>query len=811
MNEVLFYLRRKMRQNITRNILSIISIALAIMIFVTTIICATSTKNYYNNFIGNRSSGTDLIIKLNGGKNDLDLKSQLQKNKMIKSIISYSETEKNVELKDKIVTLLLIGTNPEIEVSNGTLSIMDGRLPKKDECMITEALHNDYKLSIGDNVKLKSSYGVREYVISGILKNSGTVMRHSFSCIVFDQESNNLMRPNEYRVSLFEKNQIKESIKNIKSIIGSSYSVEYSKYKSTSFDKELNAFFNLFYIVSGIIIILGYYLTCITVRFYIKKMRKDISVLKVLGSRKLNLFFIVGGIGILITLIGVFLGILFGTISSKQILNIIAGVLKSNKIPYIFPKIVIFFGSIIVVFIGFIISIIIGKKYLNESIVDGLYEREIKIINKHNNKKIYFGIIVFVVCLNLILSYIPFKPYKIILRLASVVIVIVSIIKIFLDIFINRIISNKYFENNCSILLIKNNFRNNKKHVQKFVILSILILTLVLGMATTGNQFNKLIDNLVNYSYFGDVVLSANSDSTVKNINLENAKKTNMVEAMYPLYQRYINYEGMEIQVNGYIIDDKIKNRLKKYLYLDNENIENIKGTNNVLVSEFVLQKKDLKKGDTIKIGGKDFKIKGSYKSVINDGKSIILSKEGFLSVNEKYKIRSANIILKKGSTFEEFINLFQQIDKDSNISIKSVNQAKVYEEKIDKQFMYLLYSVVIFVFLSEILIIINSIISEIKENENTMMILKRMGFTKKQIKNNYTFDMLIKSIFSCTLALFSSIFINWIFINGINETLHWGLFFEIDFKFLIISWTVLITLNVIIESLILKILYKKL
>lgn len=811
MNEVLFYLRRKMRKNITRNILSIVSIALAVMIFVTTIICATSTKNYYNNYIGNRASGTDLIIELNGGENDLGLKSKLQNNKVIKSIISYSEMEKNVELRDKIATILLIGTNPKIEVSNGTLSVIDGSLPEENECMITESLRNDYKLSIGDNIKIQSADGVKEYLISGILKNSGTVMKHSFSCIVIDQESNNVIITKEYRVNLFEKTRIEESIKNIKSIIGSKYTIEESKYKSTSFDKELNAFFNLFYIVSAIIMILGYYLTWITIGFYIKKMRKDIAILKVLGNRKRNLFFIVGGIGVFITLIGVLSGILFGIISSKIILNIIGGLLKIDKIPYLFPYIGIFWGSVIVVFIGFIISIMLGKKYLNESIVDGLDERETIITNKTNNKKIHFLIIGFVVGLNLIFNHLPFKPYEIILRIASVVLVVISITKIFLEIFIKRIISNKHFIDNCNGLLIKNNFSNNKNRVQKVVILTTLILTLALGMAATGNQFNKLIDNLLNYSYFGDVVLSANSDSTVTNMNLENTRKTNMVEEVYPLYQRYINYKGMEIQVNGYVMDDRIENQLKKYLNLNNEDIENIKNTNTLLVSEFVLQKKGLKIGDIIKVGKKDFEIKGSYKSVINDGKSLILSKEGFLSADEEYKIRSANIILKKGKTFENFMNSFQQIDRDSNISIKSVNQAKVYEEKIDKQFMYILDGVVIFILLSEILIIINSIISEIKENNYTMIILKRMGFTKRQIKNNYAFDILIKSIFSCTLAVLSSIFLNWIFIDGINSTLHWGLLFEIEYKFLIISWTMLIILNLTIESLIVKKMYGKL
>ena len=343
------------------------------------------------------------------------------------------------------------------------------------------------------------------------------------------------------------------------------------------------------------------------------------------------------------------------------------------------------------------------------------------------------------------------------------------------------------------------------------VILTTLIVTLALGMAATGNQFNKLIDNLLNYSYFGDVVLNANSDSTVTNMNLENTRKTNMVEEVYPLYQRYIDYKGMEIQVNGYVIDDRMESQLKRYLNLNNEDLKNVKNTNTLLASELVLQKNGLKIGDTIKIGKKDFEIKGSYKSVINDGKSLILSKEGFLSADERYKIRSANIILKKGKTFENFINSFQQIDKDSNISIRSVNQAKTYEEKIDKQFMYILDSVVIFILLSGILIIVNSIISEIKENNYTMTILKRLGFTKRQIKSNYVFDILIKSIFSCTLAVLSSIFLNWIFIDGINSTLHWGLLFKIDYKFLIISWTVLIILNLAIESLIVKKMYGKL
>lgn len=810
MNEVLFYLKRKMRKNITRNILSIASIALAIMIFVTTIICAASTKNYYNNYIGNRASGTDLIIELNGGENDLGLKNKLQNNKAIKSIISYSEMEKNVELKDKIATILLIGTNPKIEVNNGILSVVDGTLPEKNECMITESLRDDYKLSIGDSIKIQAGGGEKEYLISGILKNSGTVMKHSFSCIVIDQELNNVISTKEYRVNLFKKTQVEESIKNISSTIGSKYKIEESRYKSTSFDKELNIFFNLFYIVSAIIMILAYYLTWITIGFYIKKMRNDIAILKVLGTRKRNLFFIVSGIGVFITLIGVLSGIFFGIISSKIILNIIGGLLKVDKIPYLFPYIGIFWGSVIVVFIGFITSIMLGKKYLNESIADGLNERETISTKKVSDKKIYFLIIGFVLGMNLIFNHLPFKPYEIILRIVSVVLLVISITKIFLEIFIKRIIGNKYFIDNCNGLLIKNNFSNNKNRVQKVVILTTLIVTLALGMAATGNQFNKLIDNLLNYSYFGDVVLNANSDSTVTNMNLENTRKTNMVEEVYPLYQRYIDYKGMEIQVNGYVIDDRMESQLKRYLNLNNEDLKNVKNTNTLLASELVLQKNGLKIGDTIKIGKKDFEIKGSYKSVINDGKSLILSKEGFLSADERYKIRSANIILKKGKTFENFINSFQQIDKDSNISIRSVNQAKTYEEKIDKQFMYILDSVVIFILLSGILIIVNSIISEIKENNYTMTILKRLGFTKRQIKSNYIFDILIKSIFSCTLAVLSSIFLNWIFIDGINSTLHWGLLFKIDYKFLIISWTVLIILNLAIESLIVKKMYGK-
>lgn len=36
--------------------------------------------------------------------------------------------------------------------------------------MITESLRDDYKLSIGDSIKIQAGGGEKEYLISGILK-----------------------------------------------------------------------------------------------------------------------------------------------------------------------------------------------------------------------------------------------------------------------------------------------------------------------------------------------------------------------------------------------------------------------------------------------------------------------------------------------------------------------------------------------------------------------------------------------------------------------------------------------------------------
>ncbi|MDO4306834.1 MAG: ABC transporter permease [Eubacteriales bacterium] len=780
------YLRKKLKMDKEKNILAVLSISLGVMIFVATAISTLSTKNYYNNYIGNRSSGADLIIRPKV-ENPLQITSDLQAELGIESIIPYAENEDYIETADGLSPVLMIDTDPQEEIKRQTLILAEGQRPQKEECLITEMLEKEYALSVGDSISVRNVNGERNYQISGVLKNSGTVTKNSFQCMVVDIGQETEMKAQEYRIALSGKQKLDYVKDQMATAIGKDYIITDANENSTSFDNELNIFFNIFYAVSGMLLLLGYYLMGITINHYLYGARKELAVLKVLGATKQELYSLLGKMGGVFCLTGSSLGLVLGFISARVMTGMIASLLHMGDIPLEIPYVAIFFAAICCIVGGFVIALLLAHRVARESIVDGLLKYP-DVVEKENNQSTTFCLCVF--CVTVGILGIVLKVHvllSIILQISADIFLILITVRLFYPKFA-RLITQKIpcFPDYCK-LIVRNNYQKNRKKNQRTVVLLALIITFITGLSCTFQQLNVTLNKLADYSYFGDAVVRSVSGASITNTDLDMLENREEVSEIYPLYQSYFDCNGVEIQLNGYAHEAQNRDQLMSFMDITTDEWNALEKPDSILLSDFVLQKCRLKIGDEIEVNGQKFTIEGSYASILNDGKSALIGMDGFLSAVSDYKIRYVNVVLNPGCEFDTFKKNFKNGSTDPYLAVWDVQEMKEVEMQADNQIIYLLYGILLIILFSALLIIINCMVSETRGNICSITILKALGLTRSQAHMQCILDGGMKAVFASATGGFCAILLNMVFVKALNNLLHWNLVFHLEIETLLL------------------------
>lgn len=799
------YLRAILKKNIFKNLLTAISIALGITLFVATSISAMSTKYFYNDYIGNRQSSADYIaIPKENATTQLN---SLNKIEGIAKILPYSESECYIDVDGDLSGFMKIAVDPQAEVKQGSLMLLDGKLPQNGECLITKTVKQIFKLAIGEKINIRTVEGNKSYTITGIVQNSGIVLKNSGQCIVTNITKNSSV-PGEYKIILSDKkNEMLK--KQVNSILKKDFVLQDPKTKSTTFDKEINSFFNIFYVVSLLSLGIGYYLVAVTINKYMFILKARFALLKVCGWVKSDIYILVGELGALICLTGVAFGLVLGFFVSKIMLQIVTKILNIDKIPIIFPMQAIVFGIIGCILFGVGMSCILANKLANESIVEGMqkYPERQKSLNK---KSTYMLGVICIICVTSIKVFKYNTAMLFILQIIGILFFACLIIRLVFKKYILIIINRAFiFTDYCKVLAKSNLLKNLKNNLKTFT-LYVSMIVFVVAISCTFAQFKDALDKMVDGSYFGDAVIDSVVGAAITIPDLKEINNLSQVQASYPLYESYFNLDRLNIQLNGYTLDKINKDHLVKYMELDSETLKLLEKKNTVILSDFVMKKSNLAIGDSIDINGCNFKIVGKYSSMNNDGKSGITDMDNFISAIKNYKIRYINIVLKDNSNFARFKKEFKQGIKDPYIEVKNVDEMKGMDKSNNNQILYLLNGIVIIILLSVVLMLTNSIIFELYNNQYTLATLKALGSRKSMLIQQQVLSACIKGVFASLLGVMLSIPVNYSLVNVLNKVLEWNITFNFKWKEYINFGAMFLIIMIFSELLAILVMYNK-
>lgn len=129
-----------------------------------------------------------------------------------------------------------------------------------------------------------------------------------------------------------------------------------------------------------------------------------------------------------------------------------------------------------------------------------------------------------------------------------------------------------------------------------------------------------------------------------------------------------------------------------------------------------------LNTGDSITIpiddNEKTFRIIGTIKTMEHDGKIILMSQNKFQNYFKDYDVNSLLIIKDKGISDSQLKENIKQVVDDNSIYIKSIGESKKDYISSNSSLIYLFYGLIVILLLSGMLMIINTTINLIKENE---------------------------------------------------------------------------------------------
>ena len=195
---------------------------------------------------------------------------------------------------------------------------------RPDTAVIPASFAREQHLKLGAPIALNILGNRRTLIVRGILEPRGPATAFNGAIVVCDiavaQESFG-MRGRLTRIDLLLPDD--SLLKKAQSMIGPGMRVERPSRRNERVAKMLRAFRVNLFALAGVALLVGMFLVYNTVLISILRRRKDVGVLKTLGTAPRQIFFAFAGEGLLFGIVGALLGIALGSAIAAGILKLI--------------------------------------------------------------------------------------------------------------------------------------------------------------------------------------------------------------------------------------------------------------------------------------------------------------------------------------------------------------------------------------------------------------------------------------------------------------------------------------------------------
>ena len=739
---------RDMKRQTVKSALTIGTVVIAVALCIAMVIAITSIKEQYRNLADEQSSSADLLLTSYFekiiGESTLDL-SNLSEN--VQDTIKFYSTDCYYKpATGKYCNLSFIAADFKLESKYKGLTLLQGKYAgNESECVITNQMAEQYNIKIGDLIKVLRGENNYSYKIVGIVDNKGIATENLGRCILTNIYNYKGVGQPVFKLILKNNTSVEDFKQKITDEFGKEYRIEYPEGKAEEFINSMDAMFDGMMGFALLAVILSGMFISMVLKEYVIGMRKTFAIVKALGGTRKNIILIVLNRVMIISAIGIGLGCVLGVILARGIVAFISTFLDSGS-----QTISISYNpSMIIACLIFCFLVIIGStwnkilKSSRESVLEGFKEYKTSLSKKRIRIWIVFGGLIIGILGDYFSENSNLKLLCNILMVSMLIIIISELLFWILSKLFCNIIGKI---NPILVLLNKNNLLVEKRKSLNIVILFSTIIAFSLGILFSVAGIIQSIEHVADTMFYGDLVVESDIGFSSE---LENKLgDITGISDIQKNYEKIIDINDTEVKIKGIYTADSPYD-------LDDNQRENLKNKNSIIISSGLAKRMGLNTGDSITIpiddNEKTFRIIGTIKTMEHDGKIILMSQNKFQNYFKDYDVNSLLIIKDKGISDSQLKENIKQVVDDNSIYIKSIGESKKDYISSNSSLIYLFYGLIVILLLSGMLMIINTTINLIKENEYSKKIEKVLG-------TSISLNILSQTIFGIFIGVISGI-----------------------------------------------------
>lgn len=665
-------------------------------------------------------------------------------------------------------------TEQSAGIEYGEISLSSGSLPKNGECVLPKAMKSAYRLQQGDMITIRTESGSTALKISGFAANNGICEANFGKCVLIDYHNVPGYGLVTYKLMLkqgADSKAVKTAVQN--ALIGKD-TVDYPSGQSEQILKEVDLLFGTMMGFGFLTLLLGTFLINVTVNEYIRKMRGEISAMKVLGAVKSDIVKLVLSKSFAIGLAGASLGAAVGIGGSFGLIRLVDRSFSGGM--NIQP--VIKWSIILAIAIGallfcLLVTVPAALRAANETIMDGFYQFA-GISSVSITRIVIAGIFAAVMTAARIFTGQWIFTFAAIIAGIYFIALIAFIpcAQLILRL-INRVSPFNGFT-------VKNNLIKQPRRAINLADLFSFVIAMSVGMILVVNEIADLTDRLEKGEYFGNAVVSTVTGQGISSDILSKIQITEGVAKAYPLYEKELHVGDDDVQVKGFCLDDTNEDRLTRYWGIDMASLQKLEAPDTILVSEKILDDEKMKVGDALAVGSgtdvRSFKIIGSYSTMSNDGKSCIVSDTNFLHTFQNYSIRAVNVFSKSGTGFDTLKTNLTNSVHDKFIQVDSTAEVQEAAKKQYDQFLMLINCMIVVLVATSTLMLVNSISMNQKNSQVALSITKLLGATGRNLVTQSSIEGIIYEVFGTAVGLSAGSALNLVLTASMNHRTAWHL-----------------------------------
>ncbi|NEZ75702.1 ABC transporter permease [Clostridium botulinum] len=667
---------------------------------------------------------------------------------------------------------------------------------KENEIIINEKYAKENSLKVGAKIKLVIGTRNKEFIISGISKNTGVFDPSMNTAMISIDNAQYLLdqKDNAYSIGITIKNldDINNMIEEIKPKVSSKFIIQ-QRYDMDYFKSYVGTIDMALKIIGVLSIFITLFLTYSTFSLIIYERLHQIGILRSLGISKKDIKVSVIVENLLIVLSSIVIGSVLTIPFVRLILNYIVqdGYFTLDLRKFLFIDLIIIIFSVLVILVSL-------RKILNMSVINLLKGIGKKYYTNKIGKifKFSFGVLLLIVSIVILISEYKRENGTLALILGALFFIIsfVFLAKLLLIMF-NWIYKKIFsiFKGSVSILF-KELVMEFSNIVDIVIITSIIICSIYVSV-TLKNMINNGVMNV-----YGNVDLMLSIDGTVEEDFTDKIKNIKYIKNSLLQSRTTEVIKDTKVDIAG-IDGSQYKKDFSTEIIKKGENniFDKLDNGKNIIITTTFSKNTGVNLNDSLKINEVNYKVIGVVSSFENMGKVLFVSKDNF---NKDIKVKDKDLCLIKvnNKQIKSTTNEIEKLFKDKYENKYSIQELTALNEENNNNNKKTFTIVNVLICISTIICIIsmsNNVTINLLSRKKVYATKGALGISKGYLSKCILFEAIVLGSYSGIFGLGLGVTLS----NYINKILSYyigDMVFIKDYKIMVILVLISIGITVI-------------